>query len=307
MPYGHSRCEVRIDSADAFPNDDGYLFAVERSDPQHVLFVHATTDTRSPRYFGDALGSAAESAFVLQTVSVEQAVNLPLSKFGFVVLSNLFGLPGSLENSLLAYVKGGGERAARARHRFRSPRARADLRRGGADGARLLARIVGRHDQFLSVGDTDRSHASVGKTGSLSASEVLLCRRRRRRRRTRRRAADRPHAASARQEESAKVRVLLFASGLDNLTNDFPLHPAFVAFVEQTARYLSGAERPASARAVDSFFDLRTSREQEPGRSSAWRSSIRRPSSALLERGGDDAIAAPGTGGVLPGAPRERA
>jgi len=35
--------------------------------------------------------------------------------------------------------------------------------------------------------------------------------------------------------------------------------------VEQTARYLSGAERPASARAVDSFFDLRTSREQEPG------------------------------------------
>ena len=60
-------------------------------------------------------------------------------------------------------------------------------------------------------------------------------------------------------------RVLLFTSGLDNLTNDFPLHPAFVAFVEQTARYLSGAERPASARTVDSFFDLRTAREQEPG------------------------------------------
>ena len=59
--------------------------------------------------------------------------------------------------------------------------------------------------------------------------------------------------------------MLLFTSGLDNLTNDFPLHPAFVAFVEQTARYLSGAERPASARTVDSFFDLRTAREQEPG------------------------------------------
>ena len=59
---------------------------------------------------------------------------------------------------------------------------------------------------------------------------------------------------------------MLFTSGLDNLTNDFPLHPAFVPFVEQTARYLSGSERPASARSVDSFFDLRTSREQEPGR-----------------------------------------
>src|ERR1019366_2004101 len=98
VPFGFSRCEVRIDAADAFPNDDGYLFAVERSDPQRVLFIHATTDTRSPRYFGDALGSAAESAFALQSVSVEQAANLSLSKYGVVVLSNLFGLPAPLEN-----------------------------------------------------------------------------------------------------------------------------------------------------------------------------------------------------------------
>ena len=134
VPYGHSRCEVRIDSADAFPNDDGYLFAVERSDPQRVLFIHATTDTRSPRYFGDALGSAAESAFVLQSVSVEQAVNLSLSKYGFVVLSNLFGLPASLENSLLGYVKGGGSVLLGARNLRRRPRSRADLRRDDSSG-----------------------------------------------------------------------------------------------------------------------------------------------------------------------------
>ena len=30
-------------------------------------------------------------------------------------------------------------------------------------------------------------------------------------------------------------------SELDNLTNDFPLHPAFVPFIEQTARYLAAA------------------------------------------------------------------
>jgi hypothetical protein len=60
-------------------------------------------------------------------------------------------------------------------------------------------------------------------------------------------------------------RVLLLTSGLDNLTNDFPLQPTFVAFVEQTARYLSGAERPPSAHTVDSFFDLRTARDPEPG------------------------------------------
>ena len=37
VPYGFSRCEVRIDSADALPADDAYLFAVERSDPLRVL------------------------------------------------------------------------------------------------------------------------------------------------------------------------------------------------------------------------------------------------------------------------------
>ena len=42
--------------------------------------------------------------------------------------------------------------------------------------------------------------------------------------------------------------ILLLASGLDNLTNDLPLHPVFVAFVDRAARYLSGtraAERIA--------------------------------------------------------------
>ena len=34
VPYGFSRCEVRIDSADGFPADDLRRFAVQRSDPQ---------------------------------------------------------------------------------------------------------------------------------------------------------------------------------------------------------------------------------------------------------------------------------
>ena len=68
-------------------------------------------------------------------------------------------------------------------------------------------------------------------------------------------------------------RVLLLASGLDNLTNDFPLHPVFVPFVEQTARYLSGTESRSGSRLVDSFLELRTAKEQavsvevvDPGR-----------------------------------------
>jgi hypothetical protein len=60
-------------------------------------------------------------------------------------------------------------------------------------------------------------------------------------------------------------RVLLLASGLDNLTNDFPLNPVFVPFVEQTARYLSGTESRSGARLVDSYLELRAAKEQAVG------------------------------------------
>ena len=60
-------------------------------------------------------------------------------------------------------------------------------------------------------------------------------------------------------------RVVLLTSGLDNLTNDFPLHPAFVPFIEQTARYLAGSERQGGARPVDAYLELRNAKEQAQG------------------------------------------
>jgi hypothetical protein len=60
-------------------------------------------------------------------------------------------------------------------------------------------------------------------------------------------------------------RVVLFTSGLENLTNDFPLHPVFVPFIEQMARYLSGSERQGGARTVDAYLELRNAREQGQG------------------------------------------
>jgi hypothetical protein len=57
-------------------------------------------------------------------------------------------------------------------------------------------------------------------------------------------------------------RVLVFASTLDNISNDFPLHPSFLPFVEETARYLGGQQDRLTNTAVDSFIDLRTAKEQ---------------------------------------------
>ena len=68
--YGFNRCEVRVEGGDALAADDASFFAVRRSDPERVLFVHAAGETRSTLYFGAALGAAAQGAYVLQSASV---------------------------------------------------------------------------------------------------------------------------------------------------------------------------------------------------------------------------------------------
>jgi hypothetical protein len=254
---------VRLDSGDALPNDDGYLFAVERSDPERVLFVHGSGDTRSPLYFGNALDAAAESAFALQSVSLDQAANLPLAKYAFVVLSNLAALPASFESDLQRYVRDGGS-VFITLGTSAAGRSRVPLFSEPIQGVRDYSLARGR-ERYLSVGETDPTHASIGKNGNLSGLKVFY--------------AVGVDAANSHvvarltdgtplllDKKIGEGRVLLFTSGLDNLTNDFPLLPSFVPFVEQTSRDLSGTERRVGARVVDSFVDLRTTQQTEPGR-----------------------------------------
>jgi Aerotolerance regulator N-terminal/von Willebrand factor type A domain len=260
VPYGFSRCEVRIDSADALPADDAYLFAVERSDPLRVLLVHAESD-RSPLYFSNALTSAAESAFALQSVTTEQAASLPLSKYAFVVVSNVAALPASFEKDLLDYVRAGGS-LLMALGTTSASRSRVPIFGNAiAEAHNYTREFSSDHERFLRVGETDPSHPSVGKAGNLSGVKFFYV--------VRVDAADSrvvarltDHTPVLLDKKIGEGRGLLFASGLDNVTNDLPLHPVFVPFVEQTARYLSGAGRTAGARQVDSLLELRTADEQ---------------------------------------------
>jgi len=260
VPHGFSRCEVRIDSADALPADDVIRFAVERSDPQKVLFLHESGDTRSPLYFGAALAAAAESAFTMESIPVGQAANVRPSDYAFVVLSDVVSLPSSLESDLTRYVRAGGSVFVAA---------------GTADGARQRIPVFGANvlkaNYYTSagglaqtVGDTDSSYPSIGKADRWSGVKVYFAVK----------VDDAGSRVVARltdqtplllEKQVGEGRIVLFASGLDNLTNDFPLHPDFVPFVEQTAFYLSGTTRRTGSRLVDSFIDLRTSKEEAVG------------------------------------------
>ena len=252
VPYGFNRCEIKIDGADGFAADDLRRFAVERSDPEKALLIHGYNDSRSPLYVRAALSSAAESAFTLESLAVNEAADRKPSKYAFVILSDLNNLPSILENSLTEYVRGGGSVFIAA---------------GTSAGARTQVPIFGAHiidtrdysrvpDRFMTVGSTDSSYPAIAKAQSWAglkffyalnvdpgAARVIA------------RLGDQTPLLM--EKRIGEGRVVLFASGLDNLTNDFPLEPAFVPFIEQTARYLSGSERQGGARPVDAFFELR--------------------------------------------------
>ncbi len=255
--YGFNRCEVRIEAADAFPADDGSVFAVRRADPERVLFLHPAGETRSTLYFGAALAAAAQGAFVLQSMPAEQAADLDPSKFAFVVLSDTVALPTLFERTLSQYVAAGGSvliaLGPGAAHHAQIPLW------GGVQQIHDYTRSGGAP---ASIGEVDFTHPALldsqpGRdNGGWADTKIFY--------------AAQPDSNQARiaarlndgtplllDRPLGEGHLLLFTSGFDNLTNDLPLHPIFVAFVDRASRYLSGNERLSGSRLVDSYIPLR--------------------------------------------------
>jgi len=233
---------------------------VERSDPQKALLIHNYGDNRSPFYVGAALSAAAQSAFALESINVNEAADRKPSNYAFIVLSDLNTLPSLLENSLTQYVRSGGSLLIAA---------------GTSAGGRSQIPIFGAHiveardytrvpDRYMAVGSSDPSYPAVAKADGWVGVKFFY-------------ALD-VDPGDARvivrlgdqtplllEKRIGEGRVVLFTSGLDNLTNDFPLDPAFVPFIEQTARYLAGSERQGGARTVGAYLELRNTKEQAQG------------------------------------------
>ena len=177
-----------------------------------------------------------------------------------IILSDLNTVPQLLENSLTGYVRSGGSLFIAA---------------GTSAGARLQIPIFGARiaetrdysrvpDRFMAVGSSDSSYPAVAKAEGWTGVKFFYA------------LAVDPGDARVivrlsdqtpllLEKLSGEGRVVLFTSGLDNLTNDFPLNPTFVPFIEQTARYLAGSERQGGARVVDAYLELRNAREQGQG------------------------------------------
>jgi hypothetical protein len=260
LPYGLSRLTVKIDSADTLPADDEYLLAIERADRKRGLFVHQSADSGSPIYFGDAVEAAAQRAVTLDKVTVDAAGAVDPRAYAFVVISDAATLPPAFSGKLTDYVRRGGH-VVIALGSFAAQQHQVPLL-----GSKILAlhRYLEDAERFAAVGQIDSSYLAAGAAEEWEGVKFLY--------------------AAAVQEDGARVamrlqdgtpllmekalgegRVVLFASGFDNRTNDLPLRPVFVAFVERLIRDLSGGAAHSAPHRVDDLVSLRTAREKGVG------------------------------------------
>jgi Aerotolerance regulator N-terminal/von Willebrand factor type A domain len=254
VPHGLNRCAVMIDSADGFPADDVSVFAVKRADPERVLFVHSANDTRSSLYFSAAL-AATTQAFTVQSIDSEKSTDIEPAKYAFVVLADTITLPSIFENALLRHVRSGGNvlvaAGTSAAHRARIP----------IFGGTTVDPHSYSRDGYATVGQTDLTHPVMNDASGWTDLKIYY--------------VAGVDASQARviarltdgtpllmEKQMGEGHVLLFASGLDNLTNDLPVRPAFVPFVDRTARYLAGGDSLDGSRLVDSFIPLRAATAQ---------------------------------------------
>ncbi len=248
--HGPNRGEVRIEPADAFPEDDRRFVAIDRDDARPVLFVHEARERRGPLYFRTAL-EAAGNGFRVEEATPEQAAGRSPSSYAFVVLSDVGGLQGNFAAALHKYAEEGGAvwialgPATAARHRV--PLLGASIQQERANGFQTVSHVDAGHPSLRGAGQWEAVKFYQTLRVESSGARVVA------------RLADQTPLLM--EKQLGRGRVLLFASTFDNVSNDLPLRAAFVPFIEQTAAYLGGQAQSFQSLAVDSHLPLRSAGE----------------------------------------------
>ncbi|MEO8125556.1 MAG: BatA domain-containing protein [Bryobacteraceae bacterium] len=256
-PYGLNRGEVRLAAHDKLAQDDKILFALERKEAGRVLFVHESRNPRGLLYYRAALDSPADAALTVDAIPTDQIANVSPVKYAFVVLSDVGYLPAEFEENLKKYVKAGGS-VLISLGSTSATKPRVPIFDEAIAEARMSSRNA---DRFQAATSVDLSHPALSKTNSFEGvkfyqtiqvvpgqSRIL--------------AKLTDQTPLILEKKIGEGRAIVFASTFDNVANDFPLHTSFVPFIEQSAYYLSGVEKSSADVAVDSYLELRSSKDQ---------------------------------------------
>jgi hypothetical protein len=224
---GAHRIEVQLEPADAITADDRYFAVLQNTDPK-VLLVARDTSSDESAYFGAAIQSLSAPRLIVDKQAAAAVDSLQLSSYAMIVVADINALSSSAQSHIKDYV---------------------------ASGGRLLMALapgIARQKPAL-LEDVDIGEVVVraAQVGAVQSSHPIL-----------RNASDwhrvrffrylqlRPSAGDKvlvaledgtpvlMERERGGGRVLLLTAPLDREWNDLPIHPLFVQFIADAARYL---------------------------------------------------------------------
>lgn len=238
VPYGEHKGVIAIEPHDSLPNDDSFPFSTERSDPRRVLYLIASGRNRQAFYYKAALESTPDTGLTVQTSSIEQIEGADFSKFAYLVLNDIGRIGGTLENEIINYVqRGGGLLIAAGPTTTLAGKlpitADSVSESSGVQGATDFPNV-----QFTSSGRISPKPDDRIVSRFADGSPLLIERR------------------------LGEGKVLIFASTLDNSTNDFPLHTSFLPFVANYGRFLAGTEDVNPDVVAGTPIELRRTRNE---------------------------------------------
>jgi hypothetical protein len=251
--HGRHRGEIRLDQHDQLPEDDHFLFAVERAEPERILFVENTRNGRGILYYRAAIESVQASPFVVDTATIGDTDRLQFSKYALVVLSDPGKLADGFEKMLDSYVRNGGGLLLLA-----GPQSAMN---GNLPLTETTVTAANERNREQAVTSADTQHPALQNTNQFSGVTFSP--------------AVRLQPSHARvllrtgngdpvliEQSVGGGRVLTMAATLDGVTTNLPLQAAFVPFAQESALYLAGEEAAQSNMTVGSVLELRRSPQQ---------------------------------------------
>lgn len=226
---GAHRIEVRLEPNDALAQDDRFHAVIEHANPKALLLARSE-DADDAAYF-----SAAVSALSTPGIEVtrQPAASFELDALqdaALLVVPDLFALSSSATQRIQQYLESGGALLT-------------TLGATNAEGALPLLEdweLRAPRARLVPIGEIDASHPILRDAQQWRAVRFF------RQREVRVADGDRvliTHADGAPllvEREVGAGRMLVLTAPIDRAWNDLAIHPTFVQFISQSARYLIG-------------------------------------------------------------------
>lgn len=240
LSAGTHRLEIALEPRDALPQDDRFHAVVEHADPKALLLAkNANADDAT--YFAAAIGSLAAPRM---SVELRAADSTPgsLSSYSIVVVADTNALSSAAAERIEEYVAAGGAVLAT----LGEDGAGADtvllegLRIGEArQRSTTVGEIVTTHPVLRDAGDWHRVRFFRQRVVQVTGNDRILI-------------AYADGSPLLIERQIGAGRVLLLTAPVERSWNDLAIHPLFVHFIAQAARYLIGPDAAAASSTVGS-------------------------------------------------------